>query len=111
LLGPPEEERRGRAIVALSDGGVAVAGAALRDDRRGLRVARLAADGRLVWEHAYGGDNYDVASGLAATADGGLVLVGSTMSKGPGKSNIWVLRLDTDGRVLWDRVFGTAAEK
>lgn len=111
LLGPPDEERRGRAIVALADGGVAVAGEALRDNRRGLRVARLAADGEVAWEHAYGGDKYDVATGLAATADGGLVLVGATMSKGPGKTNIWVLRLDREGRVLWDRVFGTAAER
>jgi hypothetical protein len=104
--------RLGAAIVELSDGGFAVAGAAQRDGRRGLRLARLASDGTLVWERAYGGDPHDEATGLARTADGGFVLVGSTSKgggQGSGKTNVWVLKLDGDGRLAWDRVLGAAA--
>jgi hypothetical protein len=108
LLGRADEVQYGAAIVALADGGFAVAGAAQRDDHRGLRVARLAGDGKVIWEHSYGGEGRDEATGLASTTDGGFVLVGSTMSKGPGKTNVWILRLDRDGRIVWDRVFGTA---
>ena len=110
LHGRADEERRGRAIVPLPDGGVAVAGDALRDGRRGLRVVRLVADGTVAWERPYGGGKheYDVARGLAQTSDGGLVLVGLTTAKGPGKTNVWIMRLDGDGRLLWDRVFGSA---
>jgi len=107
LRGPADEERRGRAIVSLADGSVVVAGDALHDGHRGLRVVRLAADGTIAWERGYGGElEYNVARGLARTNDGGLVLVGSTTAKGPGKTNVWILRLDSDGRLLWDRVFG-----
>jgi hypothetical protein len=107
-FGDPGEVRLGTAVVALADGGFAVAGAAQRDGRRGLRLTRLTGDGTVRWERAYGGDKRDEATGLAATPDGGFVLVGSTMSSGPGKTNVWILRLDGDGALVWDRVFGTA---
>ena len=108
-IGSPGEVRLGSAIVALPDGGFAVAGSATQhDDHRGLRLARLAADGTLQWERAYGGEQRDEAHGLARTPDGGFILVGSTMSRGAGKTNVWILRLDPDGTLLWDRVFGTA---
>jgi hypothetical protein len=108
LLGSPEEERRGRAIAALPDGGVAVAVEVLRDGHRSLRVARLAADGSVTWERSFGGAGQDTARGIAATADGGLVVVGSTTTQGAGKTNVWILRLDADGKLRWDRAFGTA---
>jgi hypothetical protein len=110
LIGPANEERRGRGVAALADGGVAVACDGLRDGNRGLRVARLAADGTVAWERSYGGGAraQDVAHGIACTADGGFVLVGSTTAKGPGRTNAWVLRLDGNGGLLWDRAFGCA---
>jgi len=112
LIGAPGETRLGEAIVALPDGGFAVAGSATRDlDKRSLRLARLTSDGTLMWERSYGGEQHDEATGLAATADGGFVLVGSTTAKRPGadgKTNVWILKLDRDGTVLWDRAFGTA---
>lgn len=108
LLGSADEVRLGTAVVALPDGGFAVAGAAQRDGHRGLRLARLTSDGTMMWERAYGGEQRDEATGLARTADGGFVLVGSTMSKGAGKTNVWILKLDSEGRLVWDRVFGTA---
>lgn len=107
-LGDPGEVRLGTAVVALPDGGFAAAGAAQRDGRRGLRLARLTGDGTVLWERAYGGEKRDEATGLARTPDGGFVLVGSTMSKGAGKTNVWILKLDSDGKLVWDRAFGTA---
>ncbi|HMG56471.1 MAG TPA: hypothetical protein VK601_23385, partial [Kofleriaceae bacterium] len=108
-LGSPEDECRGRAIAALPDGGVVVAGDALRDGKRGLRLARIGPDGAMIWEHALGdATGQDVARGIAPTADGGFVVVGSTSSKGAGKTNVWIVKLDSDGRRVWDRAFGTA---
>jgi len=107
--GTPDEECRGRAIAALPDGGVVVAGDALRDGARGLRLARIGPDGAMIWERALGDvTGQDVARGVAPTADGGFVVVGSTSRKGAGKTNVWILKLDADGRRVWDRAFGTA---
>ncbi|HMF92798.1 MAG TPA: hypothetical protein VKE96_00825 [Vicinamibacterales bacterium] len=110
LIGEADEARRGRGVAVLDDEGVAVAGDGLRRRGRALHVARLAGDGALAWERSYGGGEgaQAVARGIASAADGGFVVVGSTVSKGPGRTNAWVIRLDDDGEMLWDRVFGCA---
>jgi hypothetical protein len=106
LLGPQNEERRGRAIATLSDGSIAVAGDALRANRRGLRVARLAADGAVIWEWSDEAQHeHSEAHGVAGTTDGGLVLVGSTAATGQGPLCARVLRLTGDGNLVWDRIF------
>jgi outer membrane protein assembly factor BamB len=102
LLGDEREEHRGRAVASLPDGDLAVAGDAARGGRRGVRVARLAADGTTVWEQSFGEGEQDLALALAATADGGLVVVGSTLD---GKTQGRVRRLDAAGELVWSRVF------
>jgi sugar lactone lactonase YvrE len=84
--------------------GFAVAGeVAPQDGPRTPQVWRLTAGGEVRWQRAYSDGQF--VNGLAATPDGGLVLVGST-SHGPGKTNVWVVRLDPKGDVVWQRVFG-----
>jgi hypothetical protein len=107
-LGAEGEDRRARAIAALPGGGVAVAGDALHAGRRGLRVARLAGDGTPVWERRFegAGDGHDVAGGLAATNDGGLVLASSTTDARAGTTHVSICRLDGAGELLWTHAFG-----
>jgi hypothetical protein len=100
---------RARAAVALPDGGFAVAGEAAAPAGRGApHVWRLAGDGAVRWDRDYGGLDGELVTGLAATRDGGLVVVGSTVN-GPGKTNVWILRLDPNGNVVWQRAFGSPA--
>jgi len=68
-------------------------------------LARKPDDG-VSWEAVYGGAAKDWAYALTATADGGLVVAGRTASKGAGLEDIWVLRLDGEGDLLWDKTFG-----
>jgi hypothetical protein len=112
LLGASDEERRGRAVVALADGGVVVASDALRLGERAIHVARLDAAGDLRWERRHGGGAraQDVARGMAATADGGFVVVGSTLSAASGKRCACVLRLEGDGSLRWKRAFAAQQE-
>jgi hypothetical protein len=64
-IGPPDEARRGRAVVPFADGSVAVAGHASSDGRHEVRVA--------------------------------------------GETSVWILRIDGNGRLLWERVFGSSS--
>src|SRR3954447_22397926 len=96
-LGRPAEERRGRAIAGCEDGGVAVAADAILDGKRGLRLARLDAEGNPAWERAYDGGGADVAAGVACTDDGGLVLAGSSTARAGG-TKPRVMRLDGRGQ-------------
>ncbi len=48
----------------------------------------------------------DSAWGIAAAADGGFYVAGTTELRGAGKRDAWVRRLDAQGEVLWERALG-----
>ena len=97
-------------IVALADGGFAVAG---RTSSKGagqgdMWVLRLDEAGNVAWDHTYGGAKWDEPSSIVALADGGFAVAGVTSFQGAGERDMWVLRLDEAGNVLWDRTYGGA---
>jgi hypothetical protein len=59
----------------------------------------------LVWEKSYGGAGDDRAFYAAKTGDSGYLLVGSTTSIFPGKTVGWMVRIDPDGNMLWNKTF------
>lgn len=102
----------GLAAVGLPDGYAVAGETATPGGERTPHVWRLGADGAPRWDQRYQGSGagqaFEILSGLDATSDGGLILVGST-TRGPGRTNVWVMRLAADGKVVWQRVFGSAA--
>lgn len=97
----------GSALTALPDGGVAVVGFSWKAlDDRDAKVWRFSADGSLLWQQLYGGAREDLGYGIAWLEDGSLVVVGSTMSKGAGKTDLWTFGLSPEGQVLWEETFG-----
>jgi hypothetical protein len=62
--------------------------------------------GMMVWERSFGGDTEDRARTVAATTDGGFAVGGSTLLPGPAERQAWILKLDSRGRLLWQRTFG-----
>ncbi|WP_025322790.1 choice-of-anchor D domain-containing protein [Deferrisoma camini] len=69
-------------------------------------VVRLDSAGEIAWQKSYGGAGYDHAWAVRAVPSGGYVVAGLTDSFGPGNENLWVLRLDAGGNVLWQRAYG-----
>lgn len=97
------------AALETPDGGFVVAGSTRADTTTqdfDFWVVKLDRDGDVEWQRAYGGPEWDAASGVAAAGDGGYVLVGRTESSGAGNIDLWVLRIDAAGGVLWQRTFG-----
>ena len=98
-------------IVATSDGGYAVAGYTYSKGAGGedIWLLKLDSSGAVVWERTYGGSDSDVAYSIVATSDGGYAVAGYTKSKGAGSFDIWLLKLDSSGAVLWERTYGGSA--
>jgi hypothetical protein len=77
-----------------------------------LWVLKVDGTGEIQWQHAYGGSSGELAYGVALTSDGGVVLNGITQSTdgdvvgGTGSTDYWVLKLDPDGNLQWQRTFG-----
>ena len=77
-------------------------------------VLRLDADGNKLWERSFGGAGDDGITSLQQTSDGGFILGGCSRSGVSGnKTNsnfggydFWVVRLDTNGDKVLERIFG-----
>lgn len=63
-----------------------------------------------VWEKNIGGSGTDVANAVAIAADGNIVIAGKTNSSGAGDYDGYVVKIDTDGVVMWEMTFGGLAE-
>ncbi len=64
-------------------------------------------EGEMLWERTIGGDDTDILKDIVSTGDGGYILVGSTSSKGKGQSDLWVVKLDEEGIVEWNKTYGS----
>ncbi len=68
--------------------------------------------GNLVWEQSYGGSQFDSAQSVSAAADGGFILSGNSKSldsdvtANVGENDIWIVKIDTNGKLLWQKSFG-----
>jgi uncharacterized delta-60 repeat protein len=91
-----------------SDGGYVVIGSTYSFDtsRRELWTLKLNADGSVAWEKAYGESEEDVGCSIQQTSDGGFIVAGYTASFGSSLQDIWVLKLNYDGTIAWQKIYG-----
>ena len=100
-----------RCMVATSDGGYAMAGAAWLNDDVGyeMTIMKTDGDGNWQWTKTYGigSMNIEVAYGLAETSDGGFIMTGGTDGfSGGDDTDMWVIRTDENGDSLWAKTYG-----
>jgi len=69
-------------------------------------VFSLNRHGEVMWSHTYGGDLEDHARALTLTSDGGFLLAGFSESYRKGGRDIWVVRLNAVGEMLWQNNYG-----
>jgi hypothetical protein len=66
--------------------------------------------GNIIWNRAYGGNNWDMGHWVEQTSDGGYIVVGWTLSFGAGGTDIYVIKTDSVGDIscsnCWSRTYG-----
>lgn len=65
------------------------------------------AAGDEIWTRSYGGDQNEILWAAEPHPAGGFMLLGQTDSMGQGGLDIYVLRTDDQGQVLWEAAYGT----
>jgi len=67
----------------------------------------------IIWERAYGGTQNEDLNTIVAASDGGYILGGSTEShNGDVQSgnfqsrDIWIIKIDTEGEIQWEKTYG-----
>jgi len=58
------------------------------------------------WAKTYGGPNDDLAHWIQQTSDGGFIIAGETSSSGAGFADFWILKLNANGEVAWQKTYG-----
>ena len=67
------------------------------------------ANGNMLWDKAFGGEAGDEAYSVQQTKDGGYIVAGQTWSYGAGSVDVWLIKTDANGNMLWDKAFGGEA--
>jgi CSLREA domain-containing protein/uncharacterized delta-60 repeat protein len=95
-------------IQQTADGGYIVAGYtySFGAGEQDCWILKLNADGTIVWQKTYGGSGNDGARDIQQTADGGYIVVGKTTSFGAGSNDLWILKLNADGTIVWQKTYG-----
>lgn len=60
----------------------------------------------LEWERSLGGAADDRGLALQETRDSGLIVAGTTASKGAGGEDLWLVKTDSEGETEWERTIG-----
>lgn len=98
----------GFGITLTGDGSAVVVGdtKAKTGDDHDLFVAKVDADGNVIWEQNFGGPRCDYGAAVLQTEDGGYLVAGGTESSGAGIYDVYLVRLDDRGRLIWERTYG-----
>jgi len=65
----------------------------------------------ILFNQTYGGEYSEIASFAVETHDNGFMIVGSTTSFGAGDSDIWLLKINSNGVPEWNKTYGTPASE
>lgn len=99
-----------RSLECTRDGGYVITGSteSFGSGLRSIWTLKLDAAGEVEWQKTYGDVYIDYAYAVTQTFDGGYAVAGGTESFGAGGFDLWILRLDSGGSILWQKTYGGA---
>jgi TolB-like protein len=91
-----------------SDGGYIVAGWtwSFGAGNYDIFLIKTDANGNLQWAKTYGGTDLDWAYSVQQTSDGGYIVAGTTGSFGAGWGDIFLIKTDANGNIIWAKTYG-----
>lgn len=71
-----------------------------------MYIVKLDANGIFQWNKCIGGTGNDIARTVLQATDNNYVIAGSTTSFGSGNADMYIVKLDLNGNLLWNKTFG-----
>ncbi len=98
-------------VVQTSDGGYAIAGTTYnitinQDVYSDVYLVKTDASGNMLWNKIYGGTGLQGGQGVVQTSDDGYAIVGRRSFFGPSKYDIYLVKTDASGNMLWNKTYG-----
>lgn len=100
-----------RFVEVLPDNSFVVAGSSTGGGLGGTdaMLVKFNEDGSVAWSKAYGGSGNDVFTHILACSDGNYIAYGETNSFGAGGTDLFLVKFDANGNVIWQRTCGGAS--
>jgi hypothetical protein len=93
----------GTALQQTTDGGYIICG---RYKKADIYLIKTDSNGDTLWTKSYGGSGNEKGNSVQQTEDGGYIIAGFTNSFGAGSTDIYLLKTDVDGNLIWAKTFG-----
>ncbi len=100
-------DEAGKAIQSVPDGFI-IAGytSSFGSGSFDLYTLKLNEMGDTMWAGVAGGSDEDYGECLNPTDDGGVIVAGLTYSFGAGNSDVYIVKFDSSGEVVWSKTYG-----
>ena len=99
----------GRCVQQTMDGGYIIIGSIFVIGYSDVCLIKTDANGNQEWEKSFGGSRYDHGSSVQQTSDGGYIIAGTTQSFGAGSPDVYLIKTDSAGNLIWQKSFGGSA--
>lgn len=71
-----------------------------------VRLIKTDSFGNIEWDEIYGGSNGDEGISVQQVSDGGYIISGYTGFSNSSSKDVWLIRVNSSGHNVWDKVFG-----
>ncbi len=100
----------GDTLVECQDGGFAFTGTSNYLTTPDVMLVRTDMNGTVLWNQTYGGNGDYFSQGLVECADGGFAFAGAKREYDEAEFNIWLVRTDHFGEMMWNTTYGDEEE-
>ena len=105
-IGQYAREEWGYSLDKTSDGGYIIVGTTSLWGSGDIFLIKTTGSGDTLWTKTLGGTNREVGYSVQQTSDGGYIITGYTFSFGAGESDLWLVKTDVGGNLIWDKTYG-----
>jgi len=97
------------ALAETPDGRIVAAGTYLSDTNMHSDgfLMEMDKNGKVLWAKRYGGNGMDSLSVVTVLKNGDILAAGMTASFKDARGDVWLIKTDGHGNVIWERTYGT----